>query len=44
MLQKWNRHTYILTKQINKHTLTLLQTKSYRHANVQPNIQTKQNK
>jgi hypothetical protein len=42
MLQKQNVHIYILTKQINKHTLTLFQTKSYKHANVQPNIQTKQ--
>jgi hypothetical protein len=40
MLQKWNIHIYILTKQINKHTLTLFQTKSYKHTNVQPNIQT----
>jgi len=38
------KHTYIciLTKQINKHRLTLFQTKSYKHANEQPNIQTKQ--
>jgi hypothetical protein len=42
MLQKRNVHIYILTKQINKHTLTLFQTKSYKHANVQPNIQKKQ--
>jgi hypothetical protein len=42
MLQKWKILICILTKQINKHTLTLFQTKSYKHANVQPNIQTKQ--
>jgi hypothetical protein len=42
VLQKWNVHIYILTKQINKHAFTLFQRI---HTNVQTYNQTyKQNK